>query len=132
MSFDWSNFIKLADDLLKSVDENNFPTNIRTAINRSYYGVLGLARNLYMFKKIGTKPVDIKHGDIIDIYRTSDNGDARKIGNNMGNLYKDRWDADYKDDANFTHTEAKCDFDDANESVKLLDTLRANKRFHFT
>lgn len=91
MSFDWTDFIRLADALIKSKDE----ASLRSGISRAYYGVFCIARNRKGFKNY--KKPDV-HRKVIDKYQNSNSNKERYIGRVLDGLRRERNDADYDED----------------------------------
>jgi len=91
MSFDWKDYIRLAEDLLKYNTENCF----RSGISRSYYGVFCTTRNKAGFKNY--KKSDV-HQKVIEYYQNSSDPKEQLVGNILDKLRRNRNDADYDED----------------------------------
>ncbi|MGQ9571151.1 MAG: hypothetical protein ACUVUQ_10015 [Thermodesulfovibrionales bacterium] len=91
MSFDWRDYIRLAEDLLK----HNTETYFRSGISRCYYGVFCIARNRAGFKNY--KKPDV-HKKVIEHYQNSRNLEEQFVGNTLDRLRRNRNDADYNED----------------------------------
>ncbi len=91
MSFDWKEYIKLAEELLKQVDE----AHLRSSISRAYYGVFCIARNKSGYKR--TKATNV-HKSVILHYQRSHNLDYKFVGKLLDELRRNRNDADYNED----------------------------------
>jgi len=100
MSFNWQNFILLAEKLMQNHDE----ASLRTCISRSYYGVFCIARNKKGFKNY--KYPDI-HRKVIEEYMNSNKKEERQIGKILDDLRWWRNKADYDEDERIEHELAK-------------------------
>jgi uncharacterized protein (UPF0332 family) len=121
MSFDWQLYISLAEELLK-LPQKRIPEEacFRSAISRSYYGVFGIARNFLIKKGITIPPIDT-HKFVREQYKKSSNKIERKIGEYLGQLWKDRKDSDYKDTASIDIKRTRTAID---LSKRVLESLR--------
>lgn len=91
MSFDWEEYVYLAEELLNRKEE----ASLRSSISRSYYGAFCLARNRKGYKNYtGT---DI-HWKVINEYKNSSDRNEQNIGRILDKLRKSRNDADYNED----------------------------------
>ena len=90
MSFDWTKFISLAEELIKQkhADEASW----RSGISRAYYGVFCIARNKKGLKNYYKANV---HKNVIKQYQDSYNRDEKYIGTILDKLRKERNKADY-------------------------------------
>ena len=89
MTFDWVNYIKLSQELVKKKKESY----LRSSISRAYYGVFCLARN-----KIGYNHNTFNvHSRVINSYKEDNNMDYKKIGKNLDELKRARIKSDYID-----------------------------------
>ncbi len=95
MSFDWKEYIKLAEELKQHYDEKY----LRTSVSRAYYGVFCICRNQkgYGYYKKG----DV-HQITISTYKNSDNKDEKWIGKLLDDIRKQRNSADYDGDKEIT------------------------------
>lgn len=91
MSFDWKEFIRLAEELINRSDE----ASLRSGISRAYYGVFCIARNKKGFKNSTHPNV---HKQVIMEYCNSYNPTEKYIGEVLDKLRKERNDADYNED----------------------------------
>jgi len=91
MSFDWRNYVYLAEDLLNRPEESC----LRSAISRAYYGVFCIARNTKGYKKFAGPNI---HWRVINEYKNSSDRNERNIGRILDNLRRSRNDADYNED----------------------------------
>jgi uncharacterized protein (UPF0332 family) len=91
MSFDWVEYVKLAENFQKKLDESY----LRSSISRAYYGIFCIVRNIKGYKDY-TK-ADI-HGKVINEYKNSDNLTEKNIGRILDELRRNRNDADYNED----------------------------------
>jgi uncharacterized protein (UPF0332 family) len=91
MSFDWKDYVHLAEDLLNRPEESY----LRSAISRAYYGVFCIARNRKGHKEFAGSNV---HWTVINEYKNSSDRNERNIGRILDNLRRSRNDADYNED----------------------------------
>ncbi|MDI6792265.1 MAG: hypothetical protein QME81_05280 [bacterium] len=100
MSFDWTEYIRLSEELIQKEEE----VYLRSAISRSYYGVFCIARNKLGYQRYSGRDV---HGKIIDGYKNSADRIQEKIGKNLDELRKARNSADYDGDRKIDKPMAK-------------------------
>ena len=99
MSFDWADFLTLADALVR---DPNSPgpeeASLCTAISRAYYAAFRVARNFGRDRGEFT-PTETgrDHWLVMNYFRSSPDRIRRKIGLNLDRLYDNRTSADYDD-----------------------------------
>ncbi len=99
MTFDWSNYLKLAElmyqkaynDASDCFDKEAF---YRCSISRAYYSVFCLARNYLADKKQITFYSD-EHKKVHDYFLNMNRHELKTIGNQLKMLHQDRKTADY-------------------------------------
>ncbi|NOX63716.1 MAG: hypothetical protein GXP42_17465 [Chloroflexi bacterium] len=98
MSFDWTNYIRLAEALEREAglfsDEE---ACLRSAISRAYYGAFGLARDVAVSQDgliLSRSPKD--HVRVIAHFRRSSQKTRRRIGLDLDRLRRVRNRADYE------------------------------------
>ncbi|HHT9124250.1 MAG TPA: hypothetical protein ACFYD6_00355 [Candidatus Brocadiia bacterium] len=96
MSFDWKDYVYLADNLLNQTGESY----LRSSISRAYYGVFCIARNRKGYKSYTGQ--DNIHWKVINEYKSSSNKNEQNIGRILDKLRKTRNDADYDEDKPIT------------------------------
>lgn len=97
MSFDWRLYLQLADELITYQRTANLQeAYYRSAISRSYYGVFCIARNFLVSKGV-IIPRKRTHTFVREKYQYSQNRVEKKIGDNLGRLWRRRKEADYED-----------------------------------
>jgi uncharacterized protein (UPF0332 family) len=89
MSFNWTDYVNLADELSK----DNRECCSRSSVSRAYYGVFCIARNKKGFS--GYRESDL-HKKVIEAYKSSGDRKERAIGQALDSLRKERNDADYE------------------------------------
>ena len=99
MSFDWTDFLTLADALVR---DPNSPgpeeASLRSAISRAYYAAFCVARNFGRDKgEFTPTQTGRDHWLVMNHFRSSPNRNRRKIGLDLGRLYDNRTNADYDD-----------------------------------
>ena len=92
MSFDWKDYVYLAEDLLNQTEESY----LRSSISRAYYGVFCMARNKKDYKNYTGS--DNIHWKVINEYKSSSSRNEQNIGRILDSLRKSRNDADYNED----------------------------------
>jgi len=113
MSFDWKDFIRLAEELIKRSDE----ASLRSAISRAYYGVFCILRNKMGFKDYKQSYV---HRKVIDLYIKSSNPQEKLAGQLLDELRKRRNNADYNEDIIIDFNFAQRTIEDAKNILKKL------------
>jgi len=90
VSFDWVEYVKLAEELQKQADESY----LRSSISRAYYGVFCIARNKKGYKNYTKSDI---HWKVIGEYKNSISRDEQLVGKFLDDLRKERNDADYNE-----------------------------------
>jgi len=93
MSFDWIDYVKLAESLINQDNE----ADLRSGISRAYYGAFCIARDLTKSKYKNCKGQGV-HQKVSQYYKSSGNAVERFIGITLDQLRKNRNDADYDGD----------------------------------
>jgi uncharacterized protein (UPF0332 family) len=89
MTFEWIDYIKLSQILLKTNQESY----LRSSISRAYYGAFCLAR-----KKIGYSHKSSNvHSEVIASFKKNNNIYYKKIGKNLDELRRARNNSDYNE-----------------------------------
>ena len=99
MSFDWMEYVYLAEQLLNQTSESCF----RCSINRAYYGVFCLARDAKGYQNISSGV----HTIVVNAYKNSTDKNEGMIGITLENLKKQRIGADYHKDKCFAKKDAE-------------------------
>ena len=94
MSFNWKDYVSLAEDLVDSAQEST----LRSCVSRAYYGVFCIARNGKSYKSYKGKPGENLHRKIINEYKFSSDVKEQETGRILDNLRKSRNEADYDAD----------------------------------
>jgi len=95
MSFDWEDYIRLANKLFNEPNKNSLEEAYnRSVISRAYYGVFCLARIKagLEFDKNRAKI----HQKVINYYKSSNKLKEKEVGQILDELRKDRNIADYE------------------------------------
>jgi uncharacterized protein (UPF0332 family) len=123
MSFDWSDFLPLAEDLTAADRDANREACLRTAISRAYYAAFGVARHRARAARLATRQSAAEHGEIAAFYTKQYGKTGEEIAIALGRLRNRRNAADYDDD--FAYVEDICllSIEDARDLLRLLDTL---------
>ncbi|MBI5166247.1 MAG: hypothetical protein HY998_00715 [candidate division NC10 bacterium] len=91
MSFNWKDYVYLAEDLLNRTEESC----LRSSISRAYYGVFCIARNEKGYQNYKPKKGENIHWIVINAYKNSGDTNGQNIGRILDKLRKSRNDADY-------------------------------------
>jgi len=82
MTFDWTEYLKLANELAKRNDE----ASLRSSISRAYYGVFCIARNILGYKNYKGKDV---HQKVIDKLKQNGSEFPKKLGQYLDELRRE-------------------------------------------
>ena len=123
MSFEWSDFLTLADALTTIDSGANREASLRTAISCAYYAAFGEARLRLRSVRMATRRSAAEHGEIAMFYATRYGEQGAEVAAVLGRLRNRRNAADYDDD--FAGVEAICNqsIEDARNLLALLDEL---------
>jgi len=82
MSFDWSDYLTLAQELTsESINSPIEEAHLRAAISRAYYAAFCTARNFLSDKDGYSTPSGTNvHWDVVDKFETSSDTTRRKVG----------------------------------------------------
>jgi len=97
MSFDWKNYLHLAEHLPATTCRGGVEARLRTSISRAYYAVFCQARNNLLSEGKSLSGMD-QHQSVIAMLHESGDGLKRKIATELGRLRRNRNKADYDDD----------------------------------
>lgn len=122
MSFDWSEYFNLAQELAgKVTNPSTQEAKLRSAISRSYYAIYCLARNYLCLRERHSIPGGREAKDFVHMQFRIGSKERKKIGSNLDRLRTYREEADYEDIvARLT--------DNAETSLKLAERAIANLR----
>ncbi|MCK4416623.1 MAG: hypothetical protein KAV99_00460 [Candidatus Latescibacteria bacterium] len=91
MSFNWRDYVDLAEELLNREEE----ACLRSSISRAYYGAFCIARNRKGYKNYTGADI---HWKVIDEYKNSSDRNEQDIGRILDKLRRSRNKADYNED----------------------------------
>lgn len=99
MSFDWADYLKLAEALTQApAVPGPEEAALRTAISRAYYAAHRSASNLVASRgELVPTGLASDHGLVIDHFRNATDPARQKIGANLSRLRGNRNKADYED-----------------------------------
>ena len=97
MSFDWSNFVVLADELRTLNCRGGVEARLRSSISRGYYGVFHLLRLRLQKEGLKFSGNVETHQEIVQALRTSPDRRRFGLGVDIGRLRNYRNRADYED-----------------------------------
>jgi uncharacterized protein (UPF0332 family) len=100
MSFDWNEYLLLANNLAGAGNEAAY----RSAVSRAYYSVFHAASVSLKSNSVATNPKYSRdrHLQVWNVYIVSADKDCKRIGNQGQRLKLDRHDADYDSEIDFT------------------------------
>jgi len=125
MSFDWSDYLTLADALSRQpTSPGPEEASLRSAISRAYYAAFGAARNFVRDRgEILLTREASDHEIVINHYRRSTDRNRREIGKTLRYMRDKRNDADYEDTISKPDAEANVAVLEAARIIKLLKKL---------
>jgi uncharacterized protein (UPF0332 family) len=99
MSFNWADFLTLADVLVRQRDTLAAEEAcLRTAMSRAYYSAFGTACNFVTAKReFSLTRTGKDHRRLIDHFKNSPDRDRKQIGNWLDRVFDNRKRADYED-----------------------------------
>ncbi len=125
MSFDWTLYITLAEELIEHSGGSNLQeAYLRSSISRGYYGVFCIARN-FLIKRGKTIPKVDTHKFVREEYQKSSDTKEKKIAKNLRRLWSERKDADYEDGAEINLDRTKVAFLLCQQTLQNLKEIRA-------
>ncbi|RZN14823.1 MAG: hypothetical protein EF812_04475 [Methanosarcinales archaeon] len=116
-------YIQLADELISYQENADLQeARLRSAMSRCYYGIFCITRNQNQLVAKGIFiPKVNTHKFVREKYKGSAHKVKKKIGKNLGRLWKERKDADYENDTDINVSRAKSALD---LSERTLEKLR--------
>lgn len=126
MSFDWSEYLKVAHELIgEPTPSSTQEAKSRAGISRAYYAAFNKARtymedvhNIYWIPKEGES-----HQFVINWYKTHPDDGYQQIGHLLAHLRRSRRFADYEAKFGRLRDEARLSLRYAGDVIKLLATL---------
>lgn len=97
MSFNWSGYLTLAQELAGKVSASSQEAKLRSAISRAYYGAYCSARNHLIRQDHQIPKTGEAHKVVPKIFMSKKDLLSMRIASNLDRLRKDRRDADYED-----------------------------------
>ena len=123
MSFDWSQFLSLVQDLNRAVfRDSTEEARFRSAISRAYYAALHCARKRLLAED--TRVSSSVHTYVPQAFRDSHDKARKRIGNQLNQLLVSRHKADYDDDFPGLPHERDRVLRQASEVIESLKNLR--------
>ncbi len=124
MSFDWLEYLQLAEELLaKSTILPNDESKIRSAVSRAYYAAFNQAKLFLETKDRLTIPHYNVHQYVIYQLKNSSDTRRKKIGNRLFVLRDYRNQADYNQNIVFTINTCEESLTLARRIIQVLNTL---------
>jgi uncharacterized protein (UPF0332 family) len=123
MSFDWSDFLPIADALATADWDLNREASLRTAISRAYYAAFGVARRGVRSVRLETRRSAAEHGEVAAFYAARYGERGEQVAAVLGRLRKRRNAADYDDDLERVEDICNLSIEDAHNLLTLLATF---------
>jgi len=124
MSFDWEDYIKLAEKLHDETNKNSTEeAYYRSIISRSYYGVFCISRIKAGLEFYRPRPLTGDpgvHEKVISYYKNSTIPEEKLVGKLLDDLRKERNNADYDRNKNVGKDLAERAISKAKEVLKTL------------
>jgi uncharacterized protein (UPF0332 family) len=124
MSFDWKDYIKLAEKLYNEVNKNSMEEAYnRSVISRAYYGVFCLSRNkagLEFYRPRRNTSDPGVHEKVIGYYKNSNKPEEKQAGKILDDLRWYRNNADYDRNKNIGKDLAERAILKANEVLSIF------------
>jgi uncharacterized protein (UPF0332 family) len=98
MSFEWSDFLAVADALMIADSDGHREASLRTAISRAYYAAFGVARHGARSVRLATRRSAAEHGEVAAFYTKHYGERWEQVAIVLGRLRNRRNAADYEDD----------------------------------
>ena len=124
MSFDWGDFLKVAEILHEGASGAKLEEAMfRIAISRAYYAAFCMCRN---WKEDDSEPIPAKdsHKFIIELYENSEDDIEKSIGQKLRRLRHRRNEADYDDEVDNLKNLSRLAIKDAHEILDALAKLK--------
>ena len=116
VGFDWHSVATLAAELAARDDE----ASSRAAISRAYYALYCTARDRAGLNVAGSRD---SHKAVFDYYASRDNAKLKMFGaNDLPGLFRDRKDADYREDLQITKIRASLAVKKAQRLLAAIDS----------
>lgn len=124
MSFDWSDYLKLANELApRPINAETQEAKLRCAISRAYYANYCKARNHLRDKEGQVIPARDAHRYVIDVLLNSTERKRKDLGKDLNRLRIDRIKADYHDEFNGVAAQTEVVLMLAEKVMSKLDSL---------
>jgi uncharacterized protein (UPF0332 family) len=120
MSFDWRDFLEIADVLAKFELTGRREGLLRSAVSRAYYAAFGTARAQAASLRAATRQSAAEHGELVAFYSKRFGGAGEQVAFSLSRLRTFRNAADY--DPTLEDAEALCELT-LREAHGLIDLL---------
>lgn len=122
MSFDWSQYIELAEDLISQAQGGRLDQALfRSSISRAYYGAFCLARDKVVEYNGEPLPRVDTHRRVRETFHGSTAYEAMQVGSKLGNLLRQRKIADYEAAATIDKEKAERVLEMAKRTLDILN-----------
>jgi len=124
MSFDWSEYLNLAQELAgQATMPATQEAKLRSAISRAYYAAFCKARNLLRDEGHSIPPGGQAHLYVRDQFKNSLDRARKRIGHNLDRLRIDRNKVDYDDSVTGLFSMTNADLRLAKRVISVLGSL---------
>ncbi len=107
MSFDWSEYVELAEKLIEQDKDKKIESAYyRSSVSRSYYGAYCLARDLLINKGFYISRTDA-HKTVREAFQQDSRSVTKKVGEDLKRLWGERKNADYDAPESFDKVRAE-------------------------
>ena len=129
MTFDWSEYLKLAQELGgQAVSPASQEARLRSSVNRAYYAAFCQARNYLRNVEGHSIPMSSEvHISVRNEFKSSSDRVRRKIGNNLDRLRIEQRKADYEDLVVGLPSTSRMALALAGQVISALDTLERTR-----
>lgn len=129
MTFDWSEYLKLAQQLAgQDVNLVSQEAKLRSSVSRSYYAAYHKALNyLTDIDKYEIPRAPEAHKTVRELFQKSPNRSYKKIGSNLDRLGIDRIHADYRSHVDAIPGKASMALILAQKVITEVETLQNNR-----
>ena len=126
MTFDWSEYLKLAQELAgQAVGPAEEEAKLRSSVSRAYYAAFCKARNYLRDIKgdFSIPSTGAAHGYVISVFKSSSDRLGRKVGDDLDRLRIRRTKVDYDDSVTGLLSIAKISLKSAQDVISALNII---------
>lgn len=123
MAFDWTKYLNLAEELVKTDAEENH----RSAISRAYYAAYNLSEGFLETCSPGryqrSKGVSSHRVAILELHKRPER-EIKKASQKLGQIFADRKNADYEESISIYKPTAEMSISRAKKILEIFDNWR--------